>query len=88
VMEEALFAVRLLQGSDVELLPMRSLFKAATRMSIEVGHPGYDCILSCPRDRDKLSIGDADERLLRKLKPGRQHSLVGRTLALNEAAPL
>ena len=31
---EALFAARLLQGAEIELLPTRSLFEAATRMSI------------------------------------------------------
>jgi hypothetical protein len=41
---EALLAARLLQGAEVELLPMRSLFEAATRMSIEFDHPAYDCV--------------------------------------------
>jgi predicted nucleic acid-binding protein len=41
---EALVAARLLQGAEIELLPTRSLFEAATRMSIEIDHPAYDCL--------------------------------------------
>jgi predicted nucleic acid-binding protein len=33
---EALLAARLLQGAEIELLPTRFLFEAATRMSIEI----------------------------------------------------
>ena len=42
--EEALLAARLLQGAEIELLPTRFLFEAATRMSIEIDHPAYDCL--------------------------------------------
>ena len=42
--EEALLAARLLQGAEIELLPTRALFEAATRMSIEIDHPAYDCL--------------------------------------------
>ena len=35
VKEEALLAARLLQGAEIELLPTRALFEAATRMSIQ-----------------------------------------------------
>ena len=48
VKQEALLAARLLQGAEIELLPMRSLFEAATRMSIEIDHPAYDCCVPCP----------------------------------------
>jgi predicted nucleic acid-binding protein len=41
--EEALLAARILEGAEIELLPIRSLFEAATRMSIEIDHPAYDC---------------------------------------------
>ena len=88
VREEALFAARLLQGADVELLPMRSLFEAATRMSIEVDHPAYDCIYLALAIERSCQFVTADERLLRKLQRERQHTLVGRAMALNEAATL
>jgi len=42
--QEALLAARLLQGAEIELVPTRSLFEAATRMSIEIDHPAYDCL--------------------------------------------
>jgi predicted nucleic acid-binding protein len=42
--EEALLAARLLQGAEIELLPMQSLFEATTRMSIEFDHAAYDCV--------------------------------------------
>ncbi len=41
---EALFAARLLQGAEIELLPTGSLFESATRISIEIDHPAYDCL--------------------------------------------
>jgi predicted nucleic acid-binding protein len=44
--EEALLAARLLQGVEIKLRPMRSLFETATRISIEINHHAYDvCIL-------------------------------------------
>ena len=42
--EEALLGARLLQGAEIELLPTRSLFVAATLTSIEVKHPAYECL--------------------------------------------
>ena len=45
--EEALLAARLLQGVEIELRPMRSLFETETRISIEINHPACDCI-PCP----------------------------------------
>jgi predicted nucleic acid-binding protein len=88
VKEEALFAARLLQSAEVELLPMRSLFEAATRMSIEVDHPAYDCIYLALAIESSCQFVTADEQLLRKLQRGRQHTLVGRAMALHEAATL
>ena len=41
---EALLGARLLQGAEIELLPTRSLFETATRVSIEIDHPAYDCL--------------------------------------------
>ena len=55
--EEALLAARLLQGAEVELLPMRSSFEAATRMPIEFDH------LALAVD-NKCQFVTADERQL------------------------
>ena len=67
---------------------MRSLFEAATRMSIEVDHPAYDCIYLALAIESSCQFVTADEQLLRKLQRGRQHTLVGRAMALHEAATL
>ncbi|MGO9685056.1 MAG: type II toxin-antitoxin system VapC family toxin, partial [Beijerinckiaceae bacterium] len=37
--DEALLAARLLQGAEIELLPMRFLLESATQISIEIDHP-------------------------------------------------
>ncbi|MCK6369926.1 MAG: hypothetical protein L6Q83_01160, partial [Gammaproteobacteria bacterium] len=41
--DEALLAGRLLQGADIELVPMRPLLAAALRLALELDHPAYDC---------------------------------------------
>jgi predicted nucleic acid-binding protein len=85
---EAIVAARLLQGAELELLPMRSLFEAATRMSIEIDHPAYDCVYLVLALQRKCQFVTADERLLHKLRQGRQHALGGRAISLIEAAKL
>jgi predicted nucleic acid-binding protein len=86
--EEALLAARLLQGVEIELFPTRSLFEAATRMSIEIDHPAYDCLyLALAVEKECLFV-TADESLLRKLNEGRQHALRGRAVSLIEAVKL
>ena len=83
--EEALLAARLLQGAEIELLPTRFLFEAATRMSIEIDHPAYDCLYLALAVEKKCQLVTADERLLRKLHQSRQHTLRGRAILLVEA---
>ena len=85
---EALFAARLLQGAEIELLPTRSLFEAATRMSIEIDHPAYDCLYLALAVEKQCQFVTADERFLRKLHQGRQRTLRGRAISLTEAAKL
>jgi predicted nucleic acid-binding protein len=85
---EAIVAARLLQGAELELLPMRFLFDAATRMSIEIDHPAYDCVYLVLALQRKCQFVTADERLLHKLRQGRQHALGGRAISLIEAAKL
>jgi predicted nucleic acid-binding protein len=83
---EALIAARLLQGAEIELLPMRSLFEAATRMSIEIDHPAYDCLYLTLAVERECSFVTADEHFLRKLHQVRQSKLRGRAISLTEAA--
>ncbi len=82
---EALFAARLLQSAEVELLPMRSLFETATRMSIEIDHPAYDCVYLALAAERNCQFVTADEQFLRKLHGPRDRSLRGRAVLLNEA---
>jgi len=83
---EALVAARLLQGAEIELLPTRSLFESATRISIEIDHPAYDCLYLALAVEQKCQFATADERFLRKLHQGRQRTLRGRAISLTEAA--
>jgi predicted nucleic acid-binding protein len=83
---EALLAARLLQGVEIELLPTRSLFEAAMRMSIEIDHPAYDCLYLVLAVEKKCQFATADERFLRKLQQGPQRTLRGRAISLIEAA--
>ena len=83
--DEVLLAARLLQGSEIELLPTRSLFETATRMSIEIDHPAYDCLYLALAVEKKCQLVSADERFLRKLRQGRQGILRGRAISLVEA---
>ena len=83
--EEALLAARLLQGAEIELLPMRSLFEAATRISIEIDHPAYDCIYLALAVEKKCPFVTADEHLVRKLYRRRRRALTGRAVSLTEA---
>ena len=85
---EALLAARLLQGAEIELLPTRSLFEAATRMSIEIDHPAYDCLYLALAVEKECPFVTADERFLRKLPQGRQHKLRSRAISLIEAVKL
>jgi len=85
--EEALLAARLLQGAEIELLPMRSLFEPATRISIELNHPAYDCMYLALAVANECTFVTADERLLRKLGVGRRALRQG-AMSLEEAAKL
>ena len=88
--EEALLAARVLQGAEIELLPTRFLFEAATRMSIEINHPAinypaYDCLYLALAVEKKCQFVTADERFLRKLHQGRLQTFRGRAISLIEA---
>jgi hypothetical protein len=76
--EEALLAARLLQGAEIELLSTRFLFDAATRISIEIDHPAYDC----------LYLFQQTDTLCRSRIGRRQHTLHGRAILLVEAVKL
>jgi len=82
--DEALFAARLLQASDIELLPTRALLEPATRLAIELNHPAYDCIYIALAIEHDFQFVTADARLLRKLDQHRRQ-IRDRVLALSHA---
>jgi len=83
--EEALLAARLLQGAEIELLPTRSLLEPATRISIEIDHPAYDCIYLALAVEHKCQFVTADEGFLRKLHRSHQRTLRSKAILLSEA---
>ena len=83
--QEALLAARLLQSAEIELVPMRFLFEAATQISIDLDHPAYDCVYLALAIENKCHFVTADERLLRKIYRCRQATLRGSAVSLIEA---
>ena len=63
--DEAVFAARLLQTADIELLPTRSLLETATRIAIELDHPAYDCLYIAIAVENGCQFVTADESLVR-----------------------
>jgi predicted nucleic acid-binding protein len=84
--EQALLAVRLLQVAEIELVPMRSLFKAAMRMAIELDHTADDCLYLSLAIENKCQFVTADERLLRKLDRRKERKFREGAISLIEAA--
>lgn len=83
--DEALLAIQILAGAEVELLSARSLCHAATQLSIELGHPAYDCLyLALAIERDCPFV-TADKALLRKLGQSGESRFRGQAMSLNEA---
>jgi predicted nucleic acid-binding protein len=84
--DEAFLAARLLQASDIEFLPTRSLLEAATRIAVELDHAAYDCLyLTLAVERDCRFV-TADERFVRKLGEGHRRRFRGRVIGLAQAA--
>jgi predicted nucleic acid-binding protein len=86
--EEALVAARLLQGAEIELIPMLPLLAVTTSLAIALDHPAYDCVYLALAAETDCRLVTADERLLRKLAQSRQPNLRARAISLVEAAKL
>jgi predicted nucleic acid-binding protein len=84
--DEALLAARLLQASDVELLPTRSLLAAAVPIAIDLDHRAYDCMYIALAIAHDCPFVTADQRLLRKLDEARGNPVRKRVISLNVAA--
>jgi len=63
--DEALFAARLLDRADIELVPARGLIEAATSLAVALDHPAYDCLYLCLSERSGRPLVTADTRLLK-----------------------
>ncbi len=81
--DEAVFAARLLQTADIELLPTRSLLETATRIAIELDHPAYDCLDIAVAVENGCQFVTADESLVRKLGQHGLRTLRGRVIKRN-----
>ncbi len=84
--EEAHFCARLLQASDIELIPMRSLLENATRLASDLDHPAYDCLYLELAIQRACRLVTADERLIRKLAQSAHASHRDKTMLLKDAA--
>jgi predicted nucleic acid-binding protein len=67
--DEAVFAARLLQRADIELMPMRPLLEPATKLAIALDHPAYDCAYLALAERLTCDLVTADERFAAKPLP-------------------
>jgi len=81
---EADLAARLLERADVELLPMRALIQAATRIAIDFSHPAYDCIYLALALTNQWRFVTADDRLVRKTRRQPDRSLSAAIISLAE----
>jgi predicted nucleic acid-binding protein len=84
--EEADLAPRLLERSDIELLPMRGLMPAATRIAIALSHPAYDCVYLALALAKQTRYVTADDRLIRKLGLQRDTDLSAAVTSLADAS--
>jgi predicted nucleic acid-binding protein len=65
--EEASLCARLLQRADIDLSPMRPLLESATRLSVALDHPAYDCFYLALAESLSCDLVTADARLVAKV---------------------
>lgn len=82
--DEALFAARLLQSAEIELVPSRALMVAATRLALELDYPAYDCLYLALAIENDCKFVTADERLVNKLRQDKKSLLRARIASLTE----
>ncbi len=84
--EQASLAARLLERVDIELLPMRRLLDAATKIAIDLDHAAYDCMYLAVALETGAPLVTADDRLLRKVRQERSGRFTDSVLSLSDAA--
>jgi predicted nucleic acid-binding protein len=83
---EALLAARLLEGADIELIAIRALLEAATKLAIDLDHPAYDCIYLALAVANDCRLATVDERLIQILGRNARGPLRNRAVSLADAA--
>lgn len=83
--EEAELAARLLERSDIELMPTRGLLHAATRIAIALSHPAYDCVYLALALARQARFVTADDSLIRKLAQQSDGSPAAAVVSLADA---
>jgi predicted nucleic acid-binding protein len=84
--DEAFLAAWLLQASDIEFLPRRSLLETTTRTAIELNHPADDCLcLELAVERDCRFV-TADDRFLLKLDAAQRWKFRDTVIGLRQVA--
>lgn len=84
--EDASLAGRLLEGAEIELVPMRELVEKTIGFAIELDHPAYDCAYLALASNLACPFVTADENLVRKIGRGRARRLGFSLLTIAEAA--
>ena len=64
---EAITAARILQQSDVEILPTRHLMEPTIQLALDLDHAAYDCVYIALAMGNNWPLVTADDRLRRKL---------------------
>ena len=83
--EQAVLAAKLIQGADIEFLPMRGMLETATRLAIELYSPAYDCIYIALAVQTDCKFITADDRFLQRVNLSPTRSLRGRAISLAQA---
>lgn len=83
---EAQFAARLLQASDIEFLPTHALLETATCLAIDTDHPAYDCLYLAVAIQQNCPFITADEAFVRAIRERHQVPFGHHIIALAEAA--
>ncbi|HEX5281805.1 MAG TPA: type II toxin-antitoxin system VapC family toxin [Micropepsaceae bacterium] len=84
--EQAVLAAKLIQGADIEFLPMRGMLETATRLAIELDSPAYDCVYIALALQNDCKFITADDRFLQRVNLSSARPLRGRAISLVEAA--
>lgn len=82
--DEALFAARLLQSAEIELVPARALLEVTTHLAIKLDHPAYDCLYLALAAENDCRFITADERLVNKIRQDKKSPFRDRIAGLTE----